>query len=67
VSISFSRTLLHEVSEVLEGTGLLQRPRHTWEGNIRMDIREIGWKSVDWTHMAQDRDNQQALVNLQEP
>jgi hypothetical protein len=32
-----------------------------------MDIREIGWKSVDWTHMAQDRDNQQALVNLQEP
>jgi hypothetical protein len=21
----------------------LERPRHRWEGNIRMDLREIGW------------------------
>jgi hypothetical protein len=25
------------------------------EDNIRMDLREIVWKSVDWMHLAQDR------------
>jgi hypothetical protein len=25
------------------------RPRHRWEGNIRMDLREISWEEVDWT------------------
>jgi hypothetical protein len=24
--------------------------------NIRMDLREIGWKGVEWIHLAQDRD-----------
>jgi len=28
-----------------------------------MDLREIGWKSVEWIHLAQDRDMWQALVN----
>jgi hypothetical protein len=26
-----------------------RRPRHRWEDNIR-----IGWKVVDWIHLAQD-------------
>jgi hypothetical protein len=29
-----------------------------------MDLREIGWESVDWIHLAQDRDWWQALVNM---
>jgi hypothetical protein len=28
-----------------------------------MDLREIEWEGVDWTHLAQDRDQWQALVN----
>jgi hypothetical protein len=32
------------------------RSRCRWEDNIRMYLREIGWKSVDWIHVAQDRD-----------
>jgi hypothetical protein len=24
------------------------RPRHRWENEIRMDLREIGWRGVDW-------------------
>jgi hypothetical protein len=28
-----------------------------------MDLREIGWGSVDWIQLAQDRDRWQALVN----
>jgi hypothetical protein len=31
--------------------------------NIRMDHREIGWQHVDWTHLAQDRDQWRGLVN----
>jgi hypothetical protein len=28
-----------------------------------MDLRDIGWGSVDWIQMAQDRDRWRALVN----
>jgi hypothetical protein len=34
----------------------LGRPKHRWEDNITMDLREIGWEGVDWMHLAQDRD-----------
>jgi hypothetical protein len=28
----------------------------TWEDNIKIDLREIGWEVVDWINVAQDRD-----------
>jgi hypothetical protein len=46
-----------------EGKRPLGRPRHRCEDGIRMDLREIGWGSVDWIQLAQDRDRFQALVN----
>jgi hypothetical protein len=46
-----------------EGKRPLGRLRRTWVGNIKMDLREIGWDGVDWIHMAQDRDQWRALVN----
>jgi len=30
----------------------LGRPSRSWEDNIRMDLKEIGWESVDWVHLA---------------
>jgi hypothetical protein len=39
------------------------RPRNRWK-DIRMDLTEIGWKWVDWIHVAQDRDQWRALVNM---
>jgi hypothetical protein len=42
----------------------LRRRRHRWEDNIIMDLREIGWEGVEWMHLAQDRDQWQALVNV---
>jgi hypothetical protein len=45
-----------------EGKRPLGRPRHKWENGIRMDLREIGWGSVDWLQLAQNRDQWQALV-----
>jgi hypothetical protein len=41
----------------------LGRPRFKWEDGIRMDLRDIGWGDVEWIHLAQDRDQWQALVN----
>jgi hypothetical protein len=32
----------------------LGRPRRRWEGGIRIDLREIGWGSVEWTQLAQN-------------
>jgi hypothetical protein len=34
----------------------LGRPRRRWVGNIKMDLREIGWDGRDWIDLAQDRD-----------
>jgi hypothetical protein len=34
----------------------LGRPRHKWEDNIKIDLKEIGWEGVDWIYVAQDRD-----------
>jgi hypothetical protein len=40
-----------------------RRPRHRWEDNIRMDLRETGWEGVDWIHLYQDTDQWRAVVN----
>jgi hypothetical protein len=39
----------------------LGRPRHRWEDNIKMDLREIGWGGMDWIDLAQDRDQWKLL------
>jgi hypothetical protein len=46
-----------------EGKRPLGRWRCTSENNTKMDLREIGWKVVDWMHLAQDRDQWRAVVN----
>jgi hypothetical protein len=48
----------------LEGKRLLRRPRCRWEDNIRVDLREIGWKGVDWIYLGQHRNQWQDLVNM---
>jgi hypothetical protein len=46
-----------------EGKRPLGRPRHRWVDNIKMDLRKIGWDSMDWIDLAQNRDQWRALVN----
>jgi hypothetical protein len=41
----------------------LGRPRRRRENGFRMDLTEIGWGSVQWIQMAQDRDRWRAFVN----
>ena len=35
---------------------LLGRPRHRWEDNIKMYLKEVGYDAADWIDLAQDRD-----------
>jgi hypothetical protein len=46
-----------------EGKRPLERPKRRWEDGIRMDVREIGWGSLEWIQLAQDTDRWWALVN----
>jgi hypothetical protein len=55
---------VHRVlKEKPEGRRPLGRPSRRRDDGIRMDLREIGWGSVDWIQLAQDRDRWRDLVN----
>jgi hypothetical protein len=36
--------------------------RRRWEDNIKMDLQEMGWRDMDWTDLAEDRDRWRAVV-----
>jgi hypothetical protein len=38
-----------------QGKKPLGRPRHGWDDNIKMNIKEIGYEGVDWIKLAQVR------------
>jgi hypothetical protein len=39
-----------------EGKRSLRRPRLRWEDNIKLGLKQIEWKCIDWIDMAQDRE-----------
>jgi hypothetical protein len=45
-----------------KGKKPLGRPRHRWEDNIKLDLREIGIDGANWIRLAQDRVQFQASV-----
>jgi hypothetical protein len=47
-----------------EGKRPLGRSRCESEDNIRTDLREIGWGDVDWMHLARERGQWRAVVNM---
>jgi hypothetical protein len=47
-----------------EGKRPLARPRHRWEDNIKMDLREIEIYGKNWNRLAQDRTPWQAFVSM---
>jgi hypothetical protein len=46
-----------------EGKRPLGRPRRRWEGNIRMDLQDVGGSRGDWMELTQDRDSWRTLVS----
>jgi hypothetical protein len=49
--------------EKLEGRIPLGKPRCRWDDNIKIDLREVGWRGMDWIDLAQDRNRWWAVVN----
>jgi hypothetical protein len=41
----------------------LRRPRHRWQDNIKLDLREIGIDEAKWIQLAQDRARWRDFVN----
>jgi hypothetical protein len=41
----------------------VERFRHRWEDNIKMDLSYIRWDVMDWIDLTQDRDKLRAVVN----
>jgi len=46
-----------------KGMRQLGRPRRRWEDNIKMDLQEVCFGSMDWIDLSQDRDRWRSLVN----
>jgi len=47
-------------------TELVVVTNHTtlrWEDNIKMDIQEVGYDGMDWTHLVEDRGRWRTVVN----
>jgi transposase len=45
-----------------EGKRPLGRPRHSWEDNIKMNLREMGMNGANWIQLPQDRVQWRACV-----
>jgi hypothetical protein len=54
-----------------EGKKPLGRPRRRWEDNIKLDVQDVGCRSMDWVDLAQNRDSWRtdvhAVMNLRLP
>jgi hypothetical protein len=48
----------------LEGKRPLQRLRHGWDENIKMDIQEVGWSGMDINDLVWNKDRGWAVVNV---
>ena len=46
-----------------EGKRPCGKPRHRWEDNIKMNLKEVGRGGMDWIELAEDRDRWRTLVN----
>jgi hypothetical protein len=46
-----------------EGKRPLGRYGRRWKDNINMDLREVGWGSMDWINLTHVRDRWRALLN----
>jgi len=46
-----------------EGKRPLGRPRRRWVDNIRTDLQEVGYGSIDWIGLVKDRDRWRTLVS----
>jgi hypothetical protein len=47
-----------------EGRRTLGRLRRRWEDNIKTNLQEVGYGSIDWINLAQNWDRRRAFVRV---
>jgi hypothetical protein len=47
-----------------EGKRTLGRPRHSWEDNNKMNLKEVECEGMDWIEVVQDGDRWRVVVNV---
>jgi hypothetical protein len=52
-----------EMSSFLEYR-MMEKVQKNSVNSVKMDLRETGWGAMYWIHLAQDRDQWRALVNM---
>ena len=57
-----SRNAFRDLVGKPEGKRPLGRPRRTWEGNIKMDLKEVGCDPGECIDLAEDRDQWRTYV-----
>ena len=48
---------------VPEGKRPLERRKHRWEDNMKMDLQQMRWGCMDWLGLAPDTDEWRAVLN----
>jgi hypothetical protein len=56
-------SLIYDFGENCRKKRPLGRPRHRWDYNIKMEVREIGWDDMEWSSLSEDMDRWRALQN----
>ena len=46
------------------GRKLLGKPMSRWEGNIKMELYEVGWGGMNWIELVHDRDKWWSLLQV---
>jgi hypothetical protein len=64
VCISDGRSVYRVLIGRCERKRPLGRPRCGWKDSIKLNLREIGINGANWIHLAQDRVQWQAFVNM---
>jgi hypothetical protein len=63
--IKTKRNVYRNLVGTPEGKRTLGIPTRRWVDNIKMDLKERGWGGMNWTDLAQDREQWRALVNTE--
>jgi len=58
---AYSHWACQKISFLTETESSLSCSQKPTTGPYPMDLKEIGWKGVEWSHLAQDRDQYRLL------
>ena len=56
-------TILCIMLKLKEGKRPLERRRRRWDNDFNMDLQDVGFGSMNWSDLAQDRERWRVLVN----